>query len=66
MPEVKTMKDKVTNVVAVLAVVFAVGQTVILAVGGYLKSVTDVNWFNLGMAAVVAVIGYWTGKPNNA
>lgn len=61
---VKTTKDKVTNVVAVLAVVFAISQTVVLAVSGYLHSVADVNWFNLGMAAVVAVIGYWTGKPN--
>lgn len=55
-------KDKVTNVMAILAIVFAVGQVVVQAVQGYLTSVADINWFNLGMAAVVAVIGYWTGK----
>jgi hypothetical protein len=54
------MKDKITNVVALLLVVLG-------AVDAYFKTSQgqDINYINLGFAVLSAVVAYFTGKDDN-
>jgi F0F1-type ATP synthase membrane subunit a len=51
------LKDKLTNVLAFVVVIATSADTYLKASAG-----EDINWFNLGMAVVVAVVSYMTGK----
>jgi hypothetical protein len=54
-----TLKDKITNIGALIVVVVG-------AINAYLQSQTGdgINWAQLVLAVVVAVIGYFTGKDS--
>jgi len=53
------LKDKLSTIVAIVLVVFG-------AVDAYLQSlVGDINWFQLAMAIIIAIIAYLTGKKPN-
>jgi len=55
----KNLKDKLTTWVAIILVV-------VEAVNAYLQSTADgINWYQLVMAVIVAVIAYLTGKKPN-
>ena len=46
----------ITNVIAIIIVVAT-------AVQGYLTSGAEFNWWNLMIAAAVALVAFFTGKP---
>lgn len=56
-----TIKDAITNVVAFIMVIGG-------AVNAYIQSLNggDINWYQLAMAVIVAIISYLTGKGSNA
>lgn len=53
------MKDTLSNVVAIISVVAG-------AINAYLQSTTgDINYYQLGLAILLAVISYLTGKKQD-
>ena len=54
-----TLKDKITNIVALIMVVGG-------AINAYLQSLNggDINWFQLGSSIIVALVAYFTGKDS--
>ena len=59
------LKDKLTNVIAVVLVVAQIVQLVGQAVSGYLKSVNDINWMQLVLVVGAALVAYFTGKNSD-
>jgi hypothetical protein len=59
--EPKTLKNIITNICAIA--ILAVGA---LKVALDAQAGADINWFAAISAVAVALIGYFTGKPNNA
>jgi len=57
----KNLKNTITNIAALLVVLGAVTNTYIESLNG-----GEINWLNLGLALVVAVIGWLTGKGTDA
>lgn len=51
------LKDKLTNIFAYAIVIATAADTYIKAIGDQ-----EINWYNFGMAIIVAVISYLTGK----
>lgn len=53
------IKDTLTSIFAIVALVAG-------AVNAYLQSNTgNIDWFQLAIAVVVAIVGYYTGKNSN-
>jgi len=61
----KNPKDTLTSIAAIVLVVLQVVQIIYEAAMGYINSVEDVNWTQLIIVIVIAVIGYFTGKNFN-
>lgn len=54
-----TLKDIITNIVALVMVIGG-------AINAYLQSVNgEINWFQLSFAVLGAIIAYFTGKAAN-
>ena len=54
-----TLKDIITNVVAIIMVIGG-------AINAYLQSVTgEINYFQLAFAVLGAIVAYFTGKTGN-
>lgn len=55
----KSMKNKITNVMALLIVIATAGKMAIESSAG-----TGINWLGVVLGVATAVIGWFTGKPN--
>jgi len=53
----KNLKDTLTNMVAVVLVVFGAAQAYLDSLG-----TGEINWLQLGFAIAAAIIAYFTGK----
>ena len=54
-----TLKDIITNIVALILVIGG-------AINAYLQSTTgEINWFQLVFAVLGAIVAYFTGKAGN-
>jgi Mg2+ and Co2+ transporter CorA len=64
---VKNLKDKVTNIVAILATVGAVINVITGLWGQYVAANpgTVINWPNLLIAVAIAVVAWFTGKGSD-
>lgn len=54
----KSTKDRITNIAALVIVIATAVKEGVAAASGDV-----VNWLNIAIAVVVAVIGWYTGKP---
>jgi hypothetical protein len=57
-----------TNIKDLLTTIVGIGFLVFTAIQQYLATVVDggsIDWMKLGLAVVVAIIGYFTGKNAN-
>ena len=59
------IKDKLTNVIAVVIAIIGAVQAVAQAVQGHLNSVQDVNWLNLLVVVGVTLVAWFTGKDSD-
>ena len=51
------LKNLITNIIAIISVIIG-------AVNAYIQSIGEgeINWFQLAMFIIVAIIGWYTGK----
>jgi uncharacterized membrane protein YqhA len=63
---VTNLKDKITNIIAVVSSIVALIQVVMGAWNSYIASNPDptqaINWGTVIIAVAIAVIGWFTGK----